>query len=142
MNLRLAFVVTLLAWGSSACSHRMASADPSGAIAAADRDGDGRVTHAEFLKARQARFDQLDRTSDGFISGDDFGRLAKRRADRQGGLQQAVQESDADRDGRVSRPEFDRQSESLFRRLDADGNGWLSAQEIEAGARARASASR
>ena len=134
MNLKLTFLVTLLALAGSACSHRPAWGDRADALEAADRDGDGVVTRAEFLQARSARFQQLDRNSDGFIAADDIGRFGKRRADRQGRAAAAMRDMDADGDGRVSRPEFDQASQKIFQRLDGDANGLLTRQEAAAGA--------
>jgi Ca2+-binding EF-hand superfamily protein len=136
MHRKLALLLTIFALATSACSHRRAWGERSESLETADRDGDGQVSRAEFLEARHARFLQLDRNSDGFIAADDFGRRLKRNADRQGRLETAIREMDANGDGRVSRAEFDSQSQKNFQRLDGDGNGLLTSPEIAAGAQA------
>ncbi|BBE72560.1 EF-hand domain-containing protein [Oharaeibacter diazotrophicus] len=88
---------------------------------AADTDGDGRVTRAEFLTARAAGFDRLDRDGDGIVDrGGATGRLVARR----------VAAMDADGDGLVTRAEFEAAPTPGFDRADGNGDGAVDAAEL------------
>jgi len=89
---------------------------------AADADGDGRVTRAEFLAARAAGFDRLDRDGDGVVDRGGFtGRLVARR----------IAAMDADGDGAVTRAEFEAAPTPAFDRADRDGDGAVDAAELD-----------
>jgi len=100
-------------------------------LMAMDANGDGVITRAEAEAARTAQFNRLDTNEDGYLSQAE--RSAAPRAARM-----LNRLPDGDSDGRISRAEMMAAPYRGFDRLDADGNGTLSAQEIET-ARARAS---
>jgi hypothetical protein len=100
-------------------------------LVAMDANGDGAITRAEAEAARTAQFNRLDTDHDGYLS-------QAERAAAPGGGRMLNQLPDGDSDGRISRTEMMAAPYRGFDRLDADGNGTLSAQEIET-ARARAS---
>lgn len=83
-------------------------------IMAADSDGDGRISRAEFLAARGGK-------------GDPAARFAK---------------MDANGDGFLDRSEIDAFFARRFRRMDRDGNGVLTAQERAAAHAAHAARKR
>src|SRR5262245_52391251 len=128
-----------------------------------DRDGDGVVTRAEAAAPRQepsrarfeARFSELDRDRDGWLSRwesrlqarrfaridrDADGRLS--RAELWGSVQRSrpgapgkdaalplLWKRDLDADGRVTRAEVERVAEQRFRRRDRDADGQLTARD-------------
>lgn len=109
-------------------------------LLSADTDSDGVITRAEFVSARQARFSQMDRNGDGYLSRDDAaggGQMRRGRLLRRGGggggerLRQAMDAVDRDGDGRVSRAEFVDGPAALFDRADTDRNDRLDPREIE-----------
>lgn len=127
--------------------------------AAMDTDGDGSVSEAEMLAARDARgerregrnddrreamMERFDTNADGEIS-DAERAVARELAQARRGERRAQREVrrnnrserprserprlDADRDGFVSRAEYDAMGDALFARMDANGDGVLTQGE-------------
>lgn len=112
-------------------------------MAAADADGDGSITLAEFENAAVERarehFARLDANSDGLIAGDELQRRGHDRVqDRAGpaGPARAFERLDADASGGVSLAEFGQARRQppadAFAAADADGSGELDAGEFAA----------
>ena len=97
----------------------------SDSVMAMDANGDGAITRAEAAAARGAQFNRLDADGDGHLS------QAERSA-APGGGRLLSRIPDGDGDGRLSRAEMMAAPYRGFDRLDADGNGTLSAQELAA----------
>ncbi|MEG3180704.1 EF-hand domain-containing protein [Sphingomonas sp. LT1P40] len=114
----------------------------------ADTNGDGMISKAENRATVEARFARMDADKDGSIEAGEGrkaigkkswgkrgeGREGKRgmRAGRGpggGGMMMA----DADKDGVITRAEFDAQSAQRFAKLDANADGRLTAEELRAG---------
>ncbi|HEV2081545.1 MAG TPA: EF-hand domain-containing protein [Brevundimonas sp.] len=138
-----------------------------------DKDGDGRVSKAEFVDGRLARLTALDADRDGTVSAAEM--QAGREARRAAGADRAFGRMDANGDGAVTRAEFDAsragrgerraergerrggrgmhrgggrrggmergpvviadartRAEQGFARLDANGDGYVSAEERQA----------
>jgi EF hand len=96
-------------------------------LANADANQDGVVTKQEFLDASAAQFGRFDRNADGYI--DDTDIPERMRARRDGTMRK---ELDKDGDGKVSKDEFVSGPTTIFDRVDADHNGSLDKQELEA----------
>jgi len=106
--------------------------DPAKIFDSADTNGDGIITRAEFLAARERGFTRLDRNGDGYIDKSDMsGRLAGRRK-AQERLAEMVARFDKDGDGRISKSEFVDGLAPLFDLVDSDHNGELSKEEVAA----------
>jgi Ca2+-binding EF-hand superfamily protein len=89
--------------------HRRGGAHGQGRMRAADTDNDGRISRAE-AQAAQAkagdRFEQMDVNKDGYIDRADMqARVAQRRGECFG-------KADTDRNGQLSRTEFDNMGEA------------------------------
>ena len=80
----------------------------------ADTDGDGRITFAEMLAAARALDEQI-KARPNLLPGQ---------------LSRQVASFDTNGDGAVSLAEFESAYESLFRTVDTDGNGVVSAEEL------------
>lgn len=104
----------------------------------ADADGDGKVTKAEFLKARTAdledNFGRIDANGNGILDEDEAERaIAMMRgaagAAREGGRDGGRRPEGGPPPGRGTGEEMD----GLFQRMDRDGDGKLSREEFSAG---------
>ena len=104
-----------------------AKAPPAGApqpgarIMAMDKDGDGKVSKAEFVGA-PAFFDRLDSDKDGSLSKDEAAQGPKVMMD-------LLRAMDTDGDGKISRDEF-RGPAERFEQLDANKDGFVAFDEI------------
>ena len=96
-----------------------------------DVNGDGSISRAEYRTVQVARWPQIDRNSDGFLTLDDFPRVAVGRARTQ--LAELAY-LDTNGDGRLSRSEMVDGEPPLFRRADRNGDGALTRSEVEAAA--------
>ena len=99
-------------------------AQPGAGIMAMDKDGNGKVSRAEFL-GQPAVFARLDADSDGQIDKDEASKAAVAMYQRLTGM-------DTNKDGKLSRDEF-KGLPARFDQLDADGDGFVSFEEIRAG---------
>ena len=97
-----------------------------GMMMRADTDGDGMISRAEFMAQADARFARMDKNGDGVITADEMGGMAGRGPG--GGLMAA----DTNHDGKISRAEFTAQAAAHFAKLDANGDGQISPDEMKA----------
>ena len=97
-------------------------------LKAADTNADGLISRAEAaaLPRLAERFDAIDANKDGQLSADE---LKAARGRHGGGMRGA----DADHDGRVSQQEFLARAAARFQRLDTNGDGFISQEEMAAG---------
>ena len=116
-----------------------------------DRDGDGAVTAEEFNTASDRMFNRLDRDGNGELTrpargeradtkkdsakSDQRGqgkKMAKRGGPRHGarGAGRLMERFDVDKDGKITRAEFDQIRTTLFGNADADNNQSVSLEEF------------
>ncbi|HNS96058.1 MAG TPA: EF-hand domain-containing protein [Polyangiaceae bacterium] len=98
----------------------------------ADKNGDGKVTEAEFLGAVENRFQNLDSDGDGFLEGTEcLGRMqdmpGSSRGMRRG--MPMMRRMDKDGDGKISKSEYVQGHKELFETM-AEGSGVLSIDKI------------
>ena len=98
----------------------------AGMMMRADTNGDGNISRAEFTAQAEARFARMDKNGDGFITADEMSGRSGRGPG--GGLMAA----DTDQDGKISRAEFMAQSSERFAKLDTNGDGQISGDEMKA----------
>lgn len=105
-----------------------------------DANGDGQVSYEEMTAVRpnmpQERFDGLDKDGDGFLSHEEMRSGHQRRGSegRRRDPAQRFEKADANSDGELTFDEFSLHAEKmrrqLFDRMDADGNGVVSKEEM------------
>jgi Ca2+-binding EF-hand superfamily protein len=98
-----------------------AGAQPGARIMAMDKDGDGKVSKAEFA-GMPAMFDRLDTDKDGALTKDEAAKAPQL-------MTEFLRAMDTDGDGKISRDEFRGQPER-FDQLDANKDGFVSFDEI------------
>lgn len=98
-----------------------------------DADGDGKVSLSEMDERQRAFFAEADADGDGAISKEEM--RAHMKAKR--GERRAKMIGDADGDGSVTRAEYDLATSQRFDKLDADGDGVISEEEMKAGRRGK-----
>ena len=101
--------------------------DSAETFAAADADGDGRVTQAEIERLAGERLAAHDANGDGSLSLEEFAALWQEITRPQ--AVRAFQTLDADGDAIVTRAEHDRAVAGIVRRLDEDGDGALTSAD-------------
>jgi len=125
-------------------------------LRAADANGDNTITRAEVEQLQGEMFAWMDRNGDGYLSAEDrspvFQRLRaireaeagnddgeRRHRGRRGrGMgRDHVRIADANEDGRISREEFMSQGHPGFDRLDANSDGSVTPDELDAAVESR-----
>ena len=110
----------------------------------ADTDGDGRVSRAEATASGAERsgawFDKLDLNKDGYITQDEMKQARDTRHQNHGDMKEKMEarfkETDANGDGQLSLDEVQAKMPRLadrFTTLDTDKNGLLSKDELKHG---------
>ena len=102
-------------------------------LKAADTNADGLISRSEAaaLPRLAERFDEIDANKDGQVS---FEELRAARGHRHGGH---FKRMDTDNDGKVSRAEALSAAEAAFNRADANGDGFVTQEEMRAAHMAR-----
>ncbi len=93
-----------------------------------DLNGDGKITMGEFMAVRAACFAKYDANGGGMVARAEVARFfSPQMAERIGA---EFSRLDLDGDGLISREEFDRESDRLFRQLDTNGDGVVAGTEL------------
>lgn len=111
-----------------ACMTFVAPAFAQGPLRAADADGDGVITQAEFQANSQKNFANLDKDGDGSLTVEE---LQAQGGGRLGGGRFAGAGGGAPREP-MSQAQFEERALQRFARLDADADGKLTAEELRA----------
>lgn len=128
----LACGLALLALPAFANDHH----DSAAKLKLLDTDGDGRISRAEFLAGKQAKFDKLDTNHDGMVSADEkaTAKSEKKHWWSRNDKADKINKADANNDNQISASEESSSAEAMFTKLDTNGDGFLTAAELDAGA--------
>jgi Ca2+-binding EF-hand superfamily protein len=88
----------------------------------------GVITREDVLAAGDRQFDRLDRSKDGVIDKADLDALRKEMVDYR--VKRFVHHFGADKDGRVTREQFQAKANERFARMDLNGDGTISRDEM------------
>ena len=148
--------LALLTFAASALATAAYADGPNGGhggfLKSADLNKDGVIDQTEFQTTRDKWFADLDANKDGFVSADElkaFGdkmhaEWAKKHADqaanqpdsdKTGGKhgdfsQRILKRVDTDKDGKISKAEFDAEGTKLFAKLDENSDGKIASDEM------------
>ena len=141
-TLKIAAIVSAIAVGLIAASATVVEARERGAglpgmdFSTLDVDGSGEITESDIETLRETRFAEMDSDSDGVISRAEFtAAMAARAEDRAGEMFDRL---DADGDGSLSRDAIEARTEGrrnparMLERADTDGSGGVSEEELTA----------
>jgi Ca2+-binding EF-hand superfamily protein len=94
-----------------------------------DQDRDKRVSAQEFEAAEAKRFVARDLNKDGILTAEELAAFSQRFGRRKGWSDRLFERSDADKDGKLSKQEFEQDQKAMFARLDKNGDGKLTSDE-------------
>ncbi len=121
--LEAAEVKALVASASKPPSPAAVPSQPGARIMAMDKNGDGKVSRAEYTGAA-ALFDRLDANGDSFLDKEEAAEGPKV-------MLELLRSMDSNGDGKLSRDEF-RGPPERFSQLDADNDGFVTLDEVRA----------
>ena len=107
-----------------------------------DANGDGQINAADREARMEQRFAKMDTDGNGSLSLAEFNAAHEMRGERKGrhghnghegkrghGMRMMGKMADTNNDGTITRAEFDAGVEAHFAKMDADGNGTVTAEE-------------
>jgi len=108
-----------------------------------DTNGDGILDQGEFTNGTAKGFSDLDRDSDGFITKEEMDAVGAELSESEGGntflgkaagllLSGLLMTMDENKDGQISKAEFNKGCESMFKKLDDNQDGQLNKDELMA----------
>lgn len=115
-----------------------------------DVNGDGKIDQADRAARQAQRFDKLDTDNNGAISEAEYqaahaghakggdhaamadGKRGDHKGHRMGGGMRMMRMADTNKDGTITRAEFDAGVQAMFTRLDTDRNGTVTPEERKA----------
>ncbi len=94
-----------------------------------DKNGDGKISKDEAPERLREFFDRVDADGSGFLEAEELRRLGQGRPEG-GNPADRIKELDKNGDGKLSKDEAPERLREFFDRVDADGSGFLEAEEL------------
>ena len=107
-------------------------ADAGRFLERADQNHDGVVTKAEFVNSREEMAKKLDRNSDGVIDSRDAPKMRRGKQKYEERMRDINKHFDVDNDGAVTTSEFVNGPTYAFDQADANGDGMVTKEELDA----------
>jgi Ca2+-binding EF-hand superfamily protein len=149
MNIKRLALLTVAATTLATAAFADGGKGHGGFLKSADLNKDGVIDQSEFQTTRDKWFADLDSNKDGFVTADElkaFGdkmhaEWAKKHADQANGdkkadgkhgdfSQRILERVDSDKDGKISKAEFDTEGSKLFTKLDENSDGKIAENEM------------
>ena len=127
-----ALSLTVLAPLAAAAQQPAPPADAGRFLERADQNHDGVVTKAEFVNSREEMAKKLDRNSDGVIDSRDAPRMRRGKQKYEERMRDINKHFDVDNDGVVTTSEFVNGPTYAFDQADANGDGMVTKEELDA----------
>ena len=100
-----------------------------------DANGDGKISRAEHAAAAKQMYQQCDANHDGIVTAAEMDAAAATRGEKPGKHDKTsaekIQMIDQNGDGQLTVAEHEAGTETLFARMDKDGDGFLSKDECD-----------
>lgn len=101
----------------------------------ADTDKDGKIAAAESAAAEAKRFRQMDADADGFVTVEEakvaFDKLRAEHGMSDGKGNRFFDRADADKDGKISKAEWEQGGQTMFAKLDKNADGKITPDEMK-----------
>ncbi|MEE9910905.1 MAG: EF-hand domain-containing protein [Deltaproteobacteria bacterium] len=110
-------VITILLFAVSSAS----AADD--AFSKLDKDKDGKISKQEYMDAAAGTFKTYDRNGDGILTREEI------KAIKGIDVEKFLKETDANRDGKIVKEEFDKAAEKRFNAIDKNKNRYIDKNE-------------
>jgi Ca2+-binding protein (EF-Hand superfamily) len=114
----------------------LAGGDKDKKFSKMDADGDGRISRMEHMAGAQQMFAEMDANRDGFVTAAEMESKGMKHGEHERGEMSAsekIREIDQNSDGRLTSVEHVNGAEKMFAKMDKDGDGYLSKEEMKAG---------
>jgi Ca2+-binding EF-hand superfamily protein len=135
--LRISVVCCALAFGIVMARGARANEDMETKFQSMDTNGDGKVSADEQAAAATSKFERMDANGDGKVTAAEMDsaheKMAGKGKHEKMSSSEKIKMMDTNGDGSISSEEFTASSKTMFDKADANGDGYLTKQEMKSG---------